>query len=247
MSVCCPTDRTAAAATGDYVPEGRAERISSIDCYVVGNGPETIIMVTDIFGLHQNNYELADTLSHKEGYKVIIPDLFRGAAWPATQFPPQTNEQSAAFSAFLAGIANAGKRQTDIIELIEALGNRDHIALLGFCWGAKVATLAGNASSVGAIVGAHPAFLGGSDGLSACVPTLIIPTGDDDLTDYKNAVAVGKGANYVTINEDFLDMFHGFLAARGDWTDQKQRTRASAAIKVIVNFLARYLKGNNNV
>lgn len=39
----------------------------------------------------------------------------------------------------------------------------------------------------------------------------------------------------------FDDMFHGFVAARGDWKDDLQRKRADEAISMVYNFMKKHL------
>jgi dienelactone hydrolase len=50
--------------------------------YITGNSEKVIIVVTDIFGLDEGSRvkEVSDELS-KYGYKIIIPDIFRGKAY----------------------------------------------------------------------------------------------------------------------------------------------------------------------
>ena len=245
---CCPTDRTAAASTLEYEANGTKFQLNSMEVYTVGpeNASRVLVIVYDIFGWHYNNFELADTVASTKNWRVVVPDLFRGAPWPASHFPPRGKAQCADFSNFLSSQANAAQRCLDIQALIESLtkttildyGNNLGFYVLGFCWGAKVAALVNDFPGVKAIAGAHPSFLGATDSLDVAVPTLWLPTVDDDLTDYVAGLEAAKKSQkgLVIIDEGFRDMFHGFLAARGDWTDEFQRTRASQAIKTLVGF-----------
>ena len=244
MTSCCPTDKSVAASAGEYSPEGTSETIGAMDCYVVGAGDKIVVMIYDIFGFHPNNFELADNIASARGWKVVIPDLLRGSAWPAVNFPPKTPAQSGAFAAFLTGPADAKKRVLDVkvlIETIRAVEPEASFAVLGFCWGCKLAALCALAiPRLKAITGAHPAFLNEEDGRLVKLPTLWLPTGDDDMTEYQTGVLSGGNSQNVTVNENFRDMFHGFMAARGDWTNPKLREKASAGTQVIVGFLEKY-------
>ena len=210
-----------------------------MEVYTVGpeDATKVLIVVYDIFGFHYNNFELADTVAASQGWRVVVPDLFRGAPWPACHFPPRGKAQCVDFSNFLGTQANAVQRSLDLKTLIASLGPRTFY-VLGFCWGAKVAALVGNISGVRAIAGAHPSFLDATDALDVAVPTLWLPTVDDDLADYVAGLDAARKDQraLVTIDDAFRDMFHGFLAARGDWADEAQRIRASQAIKTIVAF-----------
>jgi dienelactone hydrolase len=198
-----------------------------------------LIVIYDIFGFHYNNFELADLVAKAKGWRVVIPDLFRGSAWLACNFPPKGKEEASNFSNFLHVQANPRQRLLDVESLLRSFGSPDRdFYLLGFCWGAKVASLVNSFPGVKAIAGAHPSFLEATDALEVAVPCLWLPTRDDDLSDYIAGLNSGsKGQKeLVTIDESFRDMFHGFLAARGDWTEEVQRRRASDAIRTILHF-----------
>jgi dienelactone hydrolase len=250
-TICCPTDRTAAASTGEYVAQGQKLTLNSMDVYSVGpvTASRVLVVVYDIFGFHYNNFELADVVAASKGWRVLVPDLFRGAPWPACHFPPRGKAQCADFSNFLSTQANSVDRCLDVKSLIASVASehpqsdgQGFCYVLGFCWGAKVASLVNDYPGVRAIAGAHPSFLGATDALDVAVPTLWLPTVDDDLTDYVDGLKAGRGTQrgLVTIDEAFRDMFHGFLAARGDRTHEFQRQRASDAIKTIVAFFGRH-------
>lgn len=239
--VCCPTDRTAASGTVEYTAQGTKQMLNSMEVYAIGpeNATRVLIVVYDIFGFHYNNFELADSIAKSRGWRVLVPDLFRGSPWPACHFPPRGKAQSADFSNFLSTQANAVQRSLDVKTLISSLvSTSTQFYILGFCWGAKVAALVNDFPGVRAIAGAHPSFLDATDALDVAVPTLLLPTVDDDLTDYLAGLAAGKQAQraLVLVDENFRDMFHGFLAARGDWTNENQRIRASQAINTIAAF-----------
>jgi len=40
----------------------------------------------------------------------------------------------------------------------------------------------------------------------------------------------------------FDDMHHGWVAARGDWSDERQKERATKAIQLLVDFFSKHLK-----
>lgn len=45
--------------------------------------------MTDIFGLHRNTLQGADHLAQQCGYKIIVPDFFRGKPWDINNIPPR--------------------------------------------------------------------------------------------------------------------------------------------------------------
>ena len=238
-AACCPTDRTSAAASHDYSAQGKMEKVNSMDCYLVGSGSHTVVLIYDIFGFHSNNFELADSISQTQGWTVVIPDLFRGSPWHAVNFPPRGQDQASMFSRFLTSQADCGQRALDVKAVIDHFKSpvRQTFTILAFCWGCKVAALVNDYPGVKSIAGAHPSFLTGSDGFVVNVPTLWLPTADDDISDYINGFTTAKRDRFVTISGDFTDLYHGFMAARGDWMNENLRDRVSAATRVIVSFI----------
>ena len=238
-AACCPTDRTAAAASHESSARGKMEKLNSMDCYVVGSGSHTVVLVYDIFGFHSNNYELADSISQSLGWVVVIPDLFRGSPWPAVNFPPRGQDQASMFSRFLNSQADCGQRALDVKAVIDHYrsGVRQTFSIIAFCWGCKVAALVNDYPGVKSICGAHPSFLTASDGFAVNVPTLWLPTADDDISDYINGFTSARRDKFVTVSSDFSDLFHGFMAARGDWMNDKIRERVSYATKAFVDFI----------
>jgi len=242
-AACCPTDKTVAAVSGVYASMGRMEKVNSMDCYVVGSGPHAVVMVYDIFGFHNNNFELADSISQNKGWTVLIPDLFRGSPWPAVNFPPRGQDQAAMLSRFLTTQADASQRSLDIISVIDHFKTKGRMqfSVLGFCWGGKAASLVNDYPGVRSIAGAHPSFLSGSDGVNVNIPCLWLPTGDDDISEYIEGFTAGKRARLITVSGEFSDMFHGFMASRGDWSNERVRDRVSQATRLLVSFFESHL------
>jgi dienelactone hydrolase len=241
---CCPTDKTAHHSK-HYTRKGHMTKVNSMETYVVGadDAEFTVFMIFDIFGFHPNNFELADTLVEQIAVstRVVIPDFFRGSAWPAIFFPPKGDKQ-AEFQRFFAHQANVNERLEDFQAVIDHF-KPNTFGILGFCWGCKLASmypkLSENDGFVG-VAGAHPSLLNYEDGKKIAVSTLWLPTKDDDLSDYENGyrslIGDAKTKPELTISEEFRDMFHGFMASRGDWSMKDQRKRAFDGIGMIIDF-----------
>lgn len=71
----------------DYVPRGRVINIGNLPVYEAPdnvNRRRMIIGVYDIFGFsHPNMQQVTDLMALQAGgFKVVLPDFFRGEHWP---------------------------------------------------------------------------------------------------------------------------------------------------------------------
>lgn len=80
IKACCVTGHLHSGT-----PEGTTDKVHGLDTYVVkpktlaaGAKVDKIIFLSDIFGVYPNAKLLADEWA-KQGYEVLIPDLFDGA------------------------------------------------------------------------------------------------------------------------------------------------------------------------
>ena len=101
-----------------------------------------------------------------------------------------------------------------------------------------MASIVNDYPGVKAIAGAHPSFLNSSDGFGVNVPCLWLPTADDDISEYIDGYIGAKRDAFVTVSAEFNDLSHGFMAARGDWSNERLRERVSIATRLIVSFFA---------
>jgi dienelactone hydrolase len=44
---------------------------------------------SDIFGMHANTLQGADVLATQCGYRIVVPDFFRGLQWDVENIPPR--------------------------------------------------------------------------------------------------------------------------------------------------------------
>ncbi len=72
----------------DYVPVGKTEKFLDMDVYVVGpaDAKVALIGIYDIFGFHKNSFQFCDLLAQGTGFKVVLPDFFRGDACTEEKF-----------------------------------------------------------------------------------------------------------------------------------------------------------------
>jgi dienelactone hydrolase len=250
--VCCPTDRQ--ATRGEFsgqigskiqIPVSNDVSSAALDCFVstsANSSAPWLILVYDIFGVHPNNHLLA-TFMNEKGINVAIPDLFGGNNWPRDQFPVPSDKRDA-FSTFMQIQADPQSRAEGVrkcIEYIRSTHRASSIALLGLCWGFKLCSLIGSHDGiVRCMVGAHPSLLTSQDGDNVSVPTLILPTADDNLTRYLAGVVRNRNPKLVRVSEEYLGSFHGFLGARGDWASPDEWPLAHKALTEISTFIISY-------
>ena len=82
---CC----TLPAVESDYVATGKEVQLGDMIIYETGDATSKrlLISVYDIFGFHPNSKQLCDKIG-QTGFRVIMPDFFRGSPWNSNNFPP---------------------------------------------------------------------------------------------------------------------------------------------------------------
>ena len=244
---CCPTDRPALPGklkkcTGVTV-QVPVENAEPIDCYMTGTSKHWLVVVYDIFGMHPNKYELADWIAANRDLSVAIPDIRRGKNWPIDKYPLVTPEDKERFSEYLAGDANPLARGIETRACIDFLTvDRacQSVSLLGLCWGAKVCSLVGGYKGVKCVVGAHPSFLKSEDGENTAIPTLLLPTKEDNLTAYLTGALRNPNPSLFKVSEKYFATFHGFLGARGQWDHPDESPFVENAKVDITEFVAKH-------
>lgn len=93
---CC----TLPPLKSSYSPVGETFAIlgkerKPIEIYSVGpsDAEYGLLCVFDIFGMTPNTKQGCDALSKATGYRVVLPDFFRGEAWDHTNFPPREGRE----------------------------------------------------------------------------------------------------------------------------------------------------------
>ncbi|KAI8141602.1 dienelactone hydrolase family-domain-containing protein [Fennellomyces sp. T-0311] len=182
IKVCCSTP----AVTSNYEPVGKIETLSGggditdLPVYVVGpsDAKKAVVVIYDIFGFHNNTKQFCDVLAKVGGYKVIMPDFFRGDSW---------NEEKGFgdMQKLMAWIRKVGSFQ--VIEpqlaLVREQLTKQCIAqagIVGFCWGGKIAVVAtAQDSFYGGASIIHPSMVDNKDAEVAKAPILAIPSKDE--------------------------------------------------------------------
>jgi len=84
------------------------------------------VLIFDIFGYFDQTVQGADILatSHKEKYKVFIPDWFKGEPSPIEWYPPDTEDKQKKLGAFFGKNPPAGVAKK-LPEFVKALGAKN--------------------------------------------------------------------------------------------------------------------------
>ncbi|KAI9311597.1 dienelactone hydrolase [Dichotomocladium elegans] len=222
----------------DYTPIGTVESVKGFDVYVTGpkDANKAILVIYDIYGLHNNTKQFCDILAQQGGYKVVMPDFFRGKPW--------TFEKSGDREAMLSWIHSVGtidKIIPDASLVCEWLQTQGvaGAGLVGFCWGAKIAIeLAAVKPFFKGAATIHPSFVDVADARAAASPVLVIATrSEPDMTDYMELLYKKPFGANCQIHR-FDDVEHGFCAARGDWTNETVKKRVNETFQLVITFFA---------
>ena len=179
-------------------------------------------------------------------FAVVLPDFFRGDAWPAdAELSPDK------FKAWLAKhpkerllpearavVEEAAKKFSPAPTDSESKGGPLPVSAVGLCWGALYATLlaGGPSPSVASVALLHPSLLTLSDFEAVeAAPLLVLFTANDQqVSDAFRAEIVkvldakDKAEKPPTAHHFYADQAHGF-SLRGDDTDPKVAAAAGDA------------------
>lgn len=153
-----------------------------------------IFLCYDVFGLYIQALKGADILASDYAqfpdgagdFKVFMPDFWGDNPQDLSLFPPKTPAQTKIImDFFITGPANIGKTQPWIMPLLEAMKAQhpeiEVWAIMGFCWGGKIAALfSSKGSPFKASAQCHPSLLDVNDAKSVKIPMVVLPSMDED-------------------------------------------------------------------
>ena len=84
----------------------------------------------DIFGLHNNTLQGADLFSQDTGYRIVLPDFFRGKPWDVNNMPPR--EGRPALNAWIQD-AGSWEKVGPVLKAAVELVNREDPVAVGVC------------------------------------------------------------------------------------------------------------------
>ncbi|XP_063719239.1 putative carboxymethylenebutenolidase [Symsagittifera roscoffensis] len=247
MATCCPPG-SLPKLVSDHKQKGTDIDLPGTDLklYVVGSGDKVILHFYDIWGLNGGRTRfLCDKLS-EQGYKVVIPDFYRGKSWDdsplepekvgkfASQFPPEMVVKDA----------------EAVVKYLQE-GGAKKFGATASCWGAwALFTCCAHQLPLSACVSYHPALglaaVFGSTAveLASKVKTAqcLFPAGNDP-PDVKPGGEVIKTleANGVAVEcKEYAEVQHGFMP-RGDLSDPKVVSACEEAEKLTYEFFSKHL------
>jgi protein XRP2 len=228
---CCPTDVLPTAG----VTYTRQAELT----YIVGGADNQrgIVYAGDIFGHTPNAFIVCDRLAAL-GFLVIMPDLFQGAGWDIADFPPKAGRDAPEFQAFLNGLAY-GRFKAKIERAVAELKGRGvtSVGMAGFCFGARLAMSALNDGLVASAALVHPAFLTNEDAANAAGPVCFLPSKDEaPMADAFIAALQTSATAAQCVTQRFDDIPHGWMAARGDFSDALNRQRCNEGLVILGKF-----------
>lgn len=236
---CC----TKHPVVSNYKPVGTTTTIGDMDVYQVGdtNSKVTLFAVYDIFGFHNNTYQVCDLLS-KQGYHVILPDFFRGKSWSLSNFPPKDFSEFKDWAFVKHSWSKISEDINNILKNLKGDLKCEKMGIFGFCWGGKMVfdslKIKEPLFHSGAAV--HPAMISDEDIKSVAHPILaIISSGEAELLSKNNLLQSSVADNSKWL--DFTDQEHGFCAARGNFEDPQNKQRATEAIHELAFFFKKTL------
>lgn len=86
----------------------------------------------------------------------------------------------------------------------------------------------------------HPASLDPCDAATVSIPMCILASGDEDQVDVQRYASVLTGEKHI---ETFGDMPHGWMSAKGDLDNERNKSEYERGYQILIEFFSRYLYG----
>ncbi|KZT70790.1 alpha/beta-hydrolase [Daedalea quercina L-15889] len=238
-------------------PNGKIEHIGGVECYVAEphgahSQAKGILFLTDAYG-HKfvNNQLLADDYA-RNGFHVVMPDLFHNDAVPSF-VPPDASISREEFDV-LAWVGRhppetVGRTVAQVITALQERGTRK-LAGLGYCFGARIAIDLSFVDAISVCVVSHPSLWKVPDDIERYLveskaPLLINSCEADEMFPkeaQENADAILGGGRFRPGYERtyWQGCGHGF-AVRGDMRNPNVRAGKEGAFKATIEFLRKHL------
>ncbi|CRG83121.1 putative AIM2 family protein C30D10,14 [Talaromyces islandicus] len=235
-TACC--QRTPIGAS-EPVP---VHKIAGLDTYVAGNisSKNGVIVVYDIFGFYPQTLKGADRLAEQLNAVALVPDYLEGVYADHSWTPP---DRAAFFVNNAAPPKVIPKVQATIAEAKTKFPSVEKWAILGLCWGGKLAALVSTEGTDFVASGqVHPGLLDPNDAKSITIPHIVLASKDEDaavMAEYKTALEGRAGLDsYV---DTYSNMHHGWMGARANLEDAENKKEFERGYKEIGDFFAKYL------
>ncbi|EPT00987.1 hypothetical protein FOMPIDRAFT_1060100 [Fomitopsis schrenkii] len=241
----------------DGIPSGSIDRVAGVECYIAEPTGEyarekAILFLTDAYG-HKflNNQLLADDYA-RNGFHVVMPDLFPGDAVPS--FVPADASISKEEFDIMAWVGRHPPETVEgiVAQVVTALAGRGiaRLAGVGFCFGARIAIDLALNGRISVCAVSHPSFWKVPEDIEryytqADAPLLINSCETDAMfpkeAQEKTDAILGGGRFAPGYARTYWEgCTHGF-AVRGDMDDPRVRAGKEGAFRVTVEFLREHL------
>ncbi|KAJ6642236.1 putative AIM2 family protein C30D10.14 [Pseudolycoriella hygida] len=233
------------AVEGDYIPRGRVINIGNLPVYEAPdnvNRRRMLIGVYDIFGFANSNMkQITDHMALQAGgFRAVLPDFFRGDNWDLN-----TPIDPVQLAAWLQRVGDWNSIiRPDLINIVQYYRSQgvEEFAIFGMCWGGQIGALSAIELSdyfkASAIV--HPSFVTNDQAPSVRIPMYLMPSRDEpDMLPFYQVLRINFGDN--SGHRRFDDMFHGFAAARGNFSDPLNQMHVNEVIATLGVFYERIL------
>ncbi|KGO40374.1 Dienelactone hydrolase [Penicillium expansum] len=239
---CCNTPPKGEPAV---VSEDQIDQAAGVNLYVFGDrkAKRGVVLVYDIFGLYPQTKQGAALLAKELDCLVIIPDFFNGEAANIEWVGMDTAEKRDNMMGFFANKASPEKNLATLYsvtnETKSLYATVEKWAVLGLCWGGKLAALASTDQTPFVASGqTHPALLDIADARRMAIPHICLVSPDepaDILNPYKEALPDHSEF------ELYGTMFHGWMGARANLEDEKNLLEFTRGYKQVAAFFKRWL------
>jgi dienelactone hydrolase len=235
--------------TSHYTENGTFTTLASLHTYAAGPPSATkgIIFVYDIFGMSPQTYQACDRLTAYTGAAVLAPDFFEGNPLTEEVIARDTPEKQERIVNFMSGIA---KLETNVDRLVnqifpaakEAYPKVTSWGVFGLCWGGKVGVLASIKDPKAFKVSgqAHPGMFVAEDAKSMKSfgqPHICLASENESADTVKEYKEILGDDGYV----EQYDMFHGWMGARANLEDEKNRAEFERGYDKVGEFFAKHL------
>ncbi|KAF8848053.1 hypothetical protein BDZ45DRAFT_681492 [Acephala macrosclerotiorum] len=237
---CCSRPPVVLAGGYNYTPKGTYTTYQGLKTYETGSqdSKRGVLFIYDIFGLYIQTIRGADILASgflsplpglpqdtSGAYRVFMPDFFSSSPADIANYPPKTPKQFEYITNFLTGPANPANTLPLIPGLMEELKSKNpeitSWAILGFCWGGKIAALSSQEGSLFKVSAqAHPSLLDTEDAKKVVIPHVVLPSNDEVPEVMEEWVEELMKVSPKSYSETFTDQVHGWMSSRGDFENQ---------------------------
>lgn len=233
-------------------PEGKIEQIAGIECYVATPEGEyakdkAILYLTDVFGHKLINHQLLADDFARNGFRVIVPDLFQEPCPPNCFDPGVTFDLGAWFGR--NGIDFSEPRVRTVLAALREQGVT-RIAVTGYCYGARSGFNLAFEKAIDVLAVSHPSLLKVPEDIQKYKDTAVAPLLINSCTvDHMFPLEVQPKADEILGDGKFAPGYkrpywegctHGF-AVRGDLSDPKVKAGKEGAFKEVVEWFKAHL------